>query len=71
MSTIEVFRTTVIDMTSAQRITQEFKQRHPAWRVTFDLEDCDHVLRIEGYAICPQYVTEHLASAGYLCVSLE
>lgn len=47
MKTIEVYRTNVEEVSSAKMILDEIRQSHPNSDPSFDLEDCDKVLRIE------------------------
>lgn len=68
---VEVFSTTVATPTQAAKLITRLRQLFPACRITFDLEDCDKVLRIAGYAVCPQAVAACLAQAGYACTPLE
>ncbi len=39
------------------------------WSV--DMQDCDHVLRIEATALSPAIVESTLQSAGYYCREME
>jgi len=43
----------------------------PTSHITFDLDDCDRVLRIAGEAVCPQQVVACLAAAGFGCALLD
>ncbi len=36
----------------------------------FDLEDCDHILRVETHSVQPFVIIELLALAGYACAEL-
>lgn len=48
MNTIEVFKTNVTTTQQAQEILNRIQQSFPDYTATFDLEDCDHVLRIKS-----------------------
>lgn len=50
MNTIEVYKTDVEDLTSAQNILDEILRIHPDSDASFDIEDCDKVLRVENSA---------------------
>lgn len=43
----------------------------PADRWNFDLEDCDHILRVEAQAVTPSVIIDRLQQAGFLCAELE
>ena len=47
MKTIEVYKTNVDEISSAKIILDEILESHPNSDPSFDLEDCDKVLRIE------------------------
>lgn len=46
---IEIFKTNVNNPQLANKIIAELNQLYPEYRINFDLEDCDNVLRIESY----------------------
>jgi len=68
---VEVFRTTVATPAQAAGLIAGLQRRFPACRITFDLDDCDKVLRMAGPLVCPQAVGACLAQAGYECTPLE
>lgn len=37
----------------------------------FDLEDCDHILRVVSEDLSPRYIESLLNTAGFLCMELE
>ncbi len=37
----------------------------------FDLEDCDHILRVEAINLCARDIESLLETAGFNCVELE
>lgn len=43
---VEVFKTNVRDWKVAQAIVRSIHQAYPTYRANFDLEDCDHILRV-------------------------
>jgi len=43
----------------------------PLCRISFDLDDCDKVLRVEGENVCNDKIIGLLAGLGYHCHSLE
>jgi DNA phosphorothioation-dependent restriction protein DptG len=48
MEPVEVFRTNVGNLKAADEIVEAVVSLFPHLQVTFDLEDCDNVLRIAG-----------------------
>lgn len=47
-TTVEIFKTNVSNHKLANKIISDLKQLYPEYRINFDLEDCDRILRIEG-----------------------
>ena len=74
MSIVEVFRTTVGSHHEAARLTAELRQRFPTWRISFDLDDCDNILRVAGEGIGGPEIREIIALLSrreHTCVALE
>ncbi len=68
---ILVFVTNVADKKAVSRV-QPLLTALPAikdWN--FDLDDCDHVLRIESDDLCPRRVESLLQTAGFNCHELD
>ncbi len=66
---IEVFRTNVNSIQQADSLTALLLLSYPFAAITFDLEDCDRILRIAG-AHAPQHVIATLKLHGYDCQPL-
>ncbi len=69
---VEVFKTDVTQADLAERLRAELNEHLPAARINFDLEDCDHILRVEVDA--PQaviFVQRHLQQHGFSCEALD
>ena len=66
-SYIEVYRTNIAEEKVAQQLAALLRSSYPAYKVNFDLEDCDHILRIEsaGKSIDCQGVNALCSEAGY------
>lgn len=71
ISKVEVFRTNVADETTAAHITSVLSRRLPGARISFDLEDCDRVLRVEGYTGIIPTVIGLIQEQRYFCEVLE
>ena len=48
MNSIEIFKTNVALKSKAQQLIEELSYRFPDYKVNFDLEDCDRILRVES-----------------------
>ncbi|MFY9308956.1 MAG: hypothetical protein WAQ28_07895 [Bacteroidia bacterium] len=64
---VEVFKTSVSDAAIAGLLIQKIQESIPGVKVSFDLEDCDKVLRVEGAGIKPLEVMQLLDSFGHYC----
>lgn len=45
---VEVFVTNVTETRQANRLIERIQQTIPTYRATFDLQDCDRILRIQS-----------------------
>lgn len=45
---VEVFKTNVCSPKDARRIIKSLTALKPVYKINFDLEDCDKILRVEG-----------------------
>ena len=72
MQEIEVFRTNVTRRRVAAKLLRQLRECHPTWGITFDLTDCDRVLRVQtpGCPVDPSAVIYILRASGYLCEPL-
>lgn len=43
---VEVFKTNVKNWKQARALVRSIHQAFPTYRANFDLEDCDHILRV-------------------------
>ncbi len=72
MKRIEVFKTDVLDKATAKTLIRSLKQLFPGSKVSFDLDDCDRVLRIESSApIDVQQVACSLQTEGHHAAVLQ
>ena len=67
---IEVFKTNVNEDEQSTWLVQKLLYYYPQWRINFDLEDCDNILRIEGDNISIEKIRRLLNSYGYECEAL-
>ncbi len=47
---IEVFKTNIEDLPTAQRVSTRLNAQFPDYHLAFDLDDCDHILRVASKA---------------------
>jgi hypothetical protein len=71
MTTVEVFRTNVLTEAQASRVLRTLNERFPDYKVNFDLEDCDKVLRVESKSICIETIVALVTERGFACNVLE
>ncbi len=72
MKAVLVFKTSVTTSQKAGRIKPLLdKLMNEGEKWNFDLEDCDHILRVEAVCLQPAVIIQNLNNAGFLCVELE
>ena len=64
---VEVFKTNVAEAEVACRLIALLQQHWPTAFITFDLEDCDKVLRFENLNIDAAKICELLIFKGFMC----
>lgn len=64
---IEVFKTNVQDISTAKKVEQALTKALGYSIVSFDLEDCDSILRIEAASICSACVIHLLRTLECEC----
>lgn len=68
---IEVFRTDVLENAQAHHLTNKLAGLLPHGMITFDLEDCDKVLRVESETICADAIISLMKANGFRCEILS
>lgn len=68
---VEVYRTNITENSSAEEVTTHLMQLYPDSKINFDLEDCDHVLRVECSDNIFDKISAKVNSLGYFCEVLE
>lgn len=64
---VEVFKTNVNTEYYAEKITDILKRSFPGCKISFDLEDCDRVLRIEGITSGTSRIQDLVNGFGFFC----
>lgn len=67
---VEVFKTSIVDRKLADAVIQYLQEYFPFATINVDIEDCDHVLRIEDKAVSPTDVISLIKEKGYDCEML-
>lgn len=64
---VEVFKTDVSDPGDAGFLIEAIKKAFPDYKVNFDLQDCDHILRIETFEgdLSTNSIIQLLHQSGY------
>lgn len=71
---VEVFKTNIDCMITAQQIVDEIRALSLGVDANFDLEDCDHILRICGEVepvLLKEQIVALLLSKGYIAIPLD
>ena len=68
---VEVFKTNVQDEEHARMLVHHIHESCGHYKVNFDLEDCDRILRIEANEIELQPIQNLLLNSGFTCIPLE
>lgn len=73
VKTVEIFKTNVRYKGKANKIIASLNALYPAYKINFDLEDVDNILRVEAYQL--QINTSNIINAmidwGYSCERIE
>jgi hypothetical protein len=68
---VEVFKTNIAEPEEAQLLANALLARFPNSRPSFDLDDCDKVLRVEGHMLCTDTIITIINQFGYDCRILD
>jgi hypothetical protein len=68
---IEVFKTNVKTVQDCKRLLKQLSNVLPDGRISFDLEDCDKILRVEDTHISPAVIINLLKENGHHCEILD
>ena len=72
METVLVFKTSVTTDRKVRKVRpllDRLMDKSEKWN--FDLEDCDHILRVEAVSVQASVIIESLRNAGFSCAELE
>ena len=68
---VEVFKTNVQERKQATLLFEVLAKHFPLFKINFDLEDCDKILRVEGESISNERIINIVHTNGYQCKVLE
>ena len=68
---VTIFKTNVKDEIVAQNLVVQLQIIIPDFKINFDLEDCDNILRLCGNRNVSQLVINHMQSEGFECKEIE
>ncbi|RZJ69859.1 hypothetical protein [Flavobacterium sp.] len=68
---IEIFRTNISKTTDARNMVLSLMSLYPTGKITFDLEDCDKVLRVETLRLKPDAIISLMQASGFACEILS
>ncbi len=68
---IEVFKTNVMEVSIANKLTALLIEHFPGNKINFDMHDCDKILRVEGENFIAFKVRKVVEENGFACSALE
>lgn len=68
---VEVFKTSINCLEDSDSILKTFSKAYPDCKINFDLEDCDNILRFEGFGFHNKNIILHLKNLGFECEALQ
>ncbi|WP_455169200.1 hypothetical protein [Aegicerativicinus sediminis] len=68
---VEIFKTNISKKKEANSILEKLSFCFPNYRMNFDLEDCDNILRVEYRTVETHAVKVAVESWGYRCIPFD
>lgn len=68
---VEIFKTNVVKIKQSKMLIKQLKNSLPKSKISFDLNDCDKILRVEGVDIESETIIEFLILNGFQCQILK
>lgn len=68
---VEVFKTNIQEKKQALVLFKVLVSHFPLFKINFDLEDCDKILRVEGDSISYEKIINIVNTNGYQAQILE
>ena len=64
---VEIFRTNISNDIQAADVLDNLYKQFPGYKINFDLDDCDNILRIEAFEIVEHKIKQIVNERGFLC----
>ncbi|WDF60577.1 hypothetical protein PQ462_04205 [Flavobacterium sp. KACC 22758] len=68
---VEVFKTNVQKESEKNYVIAVIQNQFPDYKINFDLEDCDKILRVEGVEPQCNDIIDYVNCLGYTCIRLD
>ncbi len=70
---VEVFKTNVDRQQDAAGLLQRLNELFPDYRINFDMDDCDRILRVQSSddTVYAEQIIDTVREAGFACSILE
>ncbi len=68
---VEIFKTNVQKESERDYVIAIIQTQFPDYKINFDLEDCDKILRVEGMDLQCDNIMDYMHCLGYTCVRLD
>ena len=68
---VEIFKTNVQKESDKNYVIAVIQTQFPDYKINFDLEDCDKILRVEGIDLECDNIMDYVHCLGYTCVRLD
>ncbi len=68
---IKIFKTSIKSHSEAREVVRILSGQFPEYKINFDLEDCDRILRIENNILHSNAIVQLLESRQHVCEELE
>jgi hypothetical protein len=68
---IEIFKTNITTTSKSEKVKNQILAIYPLLKISFDLEDCDRILRIEGNNFNTEIIINILKELHCVCEILE
>lgn len=68
---VEIFKTDIQKEADKNYILAIIQNLFPDYKINFDLEDCDKILRIEANVIDSKKIIAYINSLGHICLPID
>lgn len=68
---VEIFKTNVQKESEKDYVIAVLQSQFADYKINFDLEDCDKILRVEGIDIQCDNIMDYVHCLGFTCVRLD